>query len=250
MTPLRAAKLALHGYSAGSTLGARLPPETTNMSELYGETHRAFQDRHDTRRLADRLESLARTEFDTGDRAFIEAAPFFFLSTVDERGRPTVSYKGGAPGFVRVSAPSELVFPVYDGNGMFLSLGNIAGTAQVGLLFISFESPRRLRIQGEARISSNEGPHHTPGAAYLVHIAASQIFVNCGRYIHKLSAERLSPHVPDGTGRQPFPAWKRIDIIADSLSGADRDRVTAAGGPIPIDAYRGEDTPDTNKTRS
>ena len=68
----------------------------------------------------------------------------FFLSTVDERGRPTVSYKGGAPGFVRVSAPNELLFPVYDGNGMFLSLGNIASTAQVGLLFISFEPARRL----------------------------------------------------------------------------------------------------------
>jgi hypothetical protein len=214
------------------------------MSELYGETHRAFQNRHDTRRLADRLESLAHTEFEAGDRAFIESAPFFFLSTVDERGRPTVSYKGGAPGFVRVSGPGEIAFPVFDGNGMFLSLGNIASTAQVGLLFISFESPpRRLRIQGVARIAPNEGPHHVPGAMYLVHIVASQIFVNCGRYIHKLSAERLSPHVPDESGNQPFPAWKRIDVIADSLSEKDQDKVAAAGGPIPVDAYPGEDSP-------
>ncbi len=216
------------------------------MSELYGETHRAFQDRYDTRRLADRLESLAHGEFDAGDRAFIESAPFFFLSTVDERGRPTVSYKGGAPGFVRIAAPNELVFPVFDGNGMFLSLGNIASTAQVGLLFISFDSPpRRLRVQGEARIAPNEGPHGVPGAIHLVHIVASQIFVNCGRYIHKLSAERLSPHVPDESGRQPFPAWKRIDLIADALSERDQNRVTAAGGPIPVDAYKGEDSPDS-----
>jgi predicted pyridoxine 5'-phosphate oxidase superfamily flavin-nucleotide-binding protein len=214
------------------------------MSELYGESHRAFQDQYDTRRLADRLENLAHTEFDAGDRAFIEAAPFFFLSTVDERGRPTVSYKGGAPGFVRVSAPGELVFPVYDGNGMFLSLGNMASTAQVGLLFISFESPRRLRIQGEARIGPNDGPHRSAGAIHLVHVVASQIFVNCGRYIHKLSAEHLSPHVPDESGRQPFPAWKRIDIIADALSDADKNKVAAAGGPIPLEAYRGEDSPD------
>ena len=215
------------------------------MSELYGETHRAFQDRHDTRRLADRLESLAHTELEAGDRAFIEAATFFFLSTVDERGRPTVSYKGGAPGFVRVSGPGELVFPVYDGNGMFLSLGNIASTAQVGLLFISIESARRLRIQGEAQIVPNDGPHRAPGAIHLVHIVASQIFVNCGRYIHKLSAERLSPHVPNEAGEQPFPAWKRIDVIADSLSDRDKNRVMAAGGPIPVAAYPGEDLPDT-----
>jgi hypothetical protein len=169
---------------------------------------------------------------------------------VDEHGSPTVSYKGGAPGFVRVSGPGELVCPVYDGNGMFLSLGNIASTAHVGLLFISFETPKRLRVQGEARISPNDGPHRAPGATYLVHIAASQIFVNCGRYIHKLSAPRLSPHVPDESGRQPFPAWKRIDLFADSLSDRDRERVEAAGGPIPVSAYPGEDSPEQVKTKT
>lgn len=214
------------------------------MSEFYGESHRAFQDQHDTRRLADRLESLAREAFDENDRAFIGSATFFFLSTVDERGRPTVSYKGGPPGFVRVAAPNELVFPVYDGNGMFLSLGNIASTEQVGLLFISFESARRLRIQGAARIVPNDGPDRVPGAIHLVRIVASQIFVNCGRYIHKLATQRLSPHVPDESGRQPFPAWKRIDVIADSLSNRDQARVTAAGGTVSVAEYSGEDSPD------
>lgn len=122
------------------------------MSELYGETHRAFQDEHGTRRLADRLEALAHAEFDANDRTFIESAAMFFLATVDEQGRPTVSYKGGAPGFVRITGVSELVFPVFDGNGMFLSLGNIAGTADIGILLIDFESPRRLRVQGTAEI--------------------------------------------------------------------------------------------------
>jgi hypothetical protein len=213
----------------------------TDMSEFYGETHRALQDRHDTRRLADRLESLAHKEFDAGDRAFIEGATFFFLSTVDEQGRPTVSYKGGAPGFVRLVGPGELLFPVYDGNGMFLSLGNIASNPQVGLLFIDFGSPRRLRVQGVACIVPNEGPCHTPGALYLVRIAASQIFVNCGRYIHKLAQQKLSAHVPDESGHQPFPAWKRIDVIADSLSDRDKSKVLAAGGTMPVEAYPGED---------
>jgi predicted pyridoxine 5'-phosphate oxidase superfamily flavin-nucleotide-binding protein len=218
------------------------------MSELYGETHRAFQDQHETRRLADRLETLAHAEFDANDRLFIESATFFFLSTVDERGRPTVSYKGGPPGFVRLTGPAELVFPVYDGNGMFLSLGNIASTAQVGLLFINFESPRRLRIQGVAQVIPNEGPGRSPGALHLVHIAASQVFVNCGRYIHKFEPRRLSPHVPNDSGRQPFPAWKRIDVIADALSDRDKNKVIAAGGPIAVDAYAGEDSPDTETT--
>ena len=210
------------------------------MSELYSDAHRAFQDLHDTRRLADRLESLAHHELDPNDRAFIESAGFFFLSTVDEKGRPTVSYKGGAPGFVRVTGPADLVFPVYDGNGMFLSLGNIASTAQVGLLFISFESARRLRIQGVAKVTPNEGSWRVPGAVHLVQITVSQAFVNCGRYIHNYVPESLSAHVPDATGKQPFPAWKRIDVIADSLSEADQRRVDAAGGTIALADYPGE----------
>lgn len=214
------------------------------MSRLYGETHRAFQDRHDTRRLADRLEALAHAEFDQRDRAFIEAASFFFLSTVDERGRPTVSYKGGAPGFVRIVAASELVFPSYDGNGMFLSLGNIESTAQVGMLFISFESPpQRLRVQGTARVMANEGELHCPGALYLVHVRASEIFVNCGRYIHTMEPKQISPHVPDESGRQPFPHWKRLDLLADSLPERDQEKLAAAGGIITVEEYPGEDKP-------
>jgi hypothetical protein len=214
----------------------------SDMSNLYGQTHRAFQDQHDTRRLADRLEGLARSEFDARDREFIESASFFFLSTVDERGRPTVSYKGGAPGFVRITAPAELVFPVYDGNGMFLSLGNIASTAEVGLLFISFESPaRRLRVQGTARVVPNEVPGRFPGAQHLVAIHASQIFPNCGRYIHKLDPQSLSPHVPDESGHQPFPEWKRIDVLAEALSEKEKEKVAAAGGTITKEEYPGEE---------
>ena len=215
------------------------------MSELYGDAHRALQDEHETRRLADRLESLAHAEFDPQDRAFIERATMFFLATVDHRGRPTVSYKGGAPGFVRISAPRKLIFPIYDGNGMFLSLGNISTTAKVGMLFIDFASARRLRVQGTARVAPNEGGlGGYPGARYIAEVTAEQVFVNCGRYIHKLEEKSLSPHVPDEQGRQPFPAWKRIDLIADSLSERDRTRVTTAGGPISAEAYRGEELPD------
>ncbi|MFL6605890.1 MAG: pyridoxamine 5'-phosphate oxidase family protein [Steroidobacteraceae bacterium] len=219
------------------------------VSELYGETHRSFQDGRGTRKLADRLESLVRAEFDTNDRAFIESATMFFLATVDEKGRPTVSYKGGAPGFVRITAPGELVFPVYDGNGMFLSLGNIVSSAHVGMLFIDFESPRRLRVQGMARVQTgNNLLGEFPGAQYLVQVAVEQIFVNCGRYIHKLESRTLSRHVPDESGRQPFPAWKRIDVLAETLPEDDKGRVARAGGPIPVDAYHGEEAPDTNST--
>ena len=219
------------------------------MSKLYGDGHRMFQDQHDTRRLADRLEAMCRSEFDESDREFIASSAMFFLSTVDEHGMPTVSYKGGAPGFVRVTAPDKIVFPVYDGNGMFLSLGNIASSHNVGLLFIDFEKPRRLRLQGTARVLTDDAMmREHPGAQHLIAVAVSSIYVNCGRYIHKAGDVQLSPHVPDRNGRQPFPLWKRIDKIADSLGENDRREVAKAGGPIAIESYQGEDSPGNSGT--
>lgn len=213
------------------------------MSQFYGPTHRQFQDASNTRKLADRLEELAHKEFDDADREFIAGAAMFFLSSVDERGRPTVSYKGGPPGFVRITGASELIFPIYDGNGMFLSLGNIVATAQVGLLFIDFEQPRRLRLQGMARMVRDDAVLATyAGARFAVSVTVEQIFVNCGRYIHQ-SRAALSPHLPDASGTQPFPTWKRIDFFAGSLSLEETAKVAANGGAIPLDVYRGEIEP-------
>lgn len=213
------------------------------MSDLYGQTHRELQNKYGTQRLADRLEAFAHAELQPEERVFIEASSFFFLSTADERGRPTVSHKGGQPGFVRALADSTLIFPSYDGNGMFISLGNLAINPEVGLLFIDFQSPRRLRIQGRARLvdaQAHGAPY--PGAREIVEVVPRQIFVNCGRYIHQVASIKLSPHVPDADGHQPFPEWKRIDAFNDALPEADRQAVAGAGGTVPLEEYRGERT--------
>jgi predicted pyridoxine 5'-phosphate oxidase superfamily flavin-nucleotide-binding protein len=128
------------------------------MSSLYGPQHRALQDQFDTRRIADKLAVIAHhTEITEQDRAFIESRDLFWLASVDHEGRPTVSYKGGDPGLVRVLDASTLAFPSYDGNGMFYSMGNIAGQGSVGLLFMDMEKPFRLRVQGTATSTATSG---------------------------------------------------------------------------------------------
>src|SRR5580704_5676293 len=105
------------------------PPsrEPTMTDQIYHAASRVLQDRFDTRRLADRIESRSVTDrIDDEDREFIERRDMFFLSTVDHRGYPTCSYKGGDPGFVRVLDERTIAFPNYDGNGMYLSMGNVA----------------------------------------------------------------------------------------------------------------------------
>ena len=93
------------------------------MSRIFHDGNRQLQDAFESRRIADRLEAVTlRAAFTEGDRALIEGALFFFLATADAEGRPDCSFKGGMPGFVRVTGPDELAFPDYDGNGMFKSL--------------------------------------------------------------------------------------------------------------------------------
>ena len=123
------------------------------MSDFYSNHQQTLQEEFESSGLADRLQAfIVRETFDEAAQEFVEAADFFFLSSVDQDGFPTVSHKGGDPGFVKVTGPGTFVFPFYDGNGMYFSAGNIAGHPQVGLLFISFEHPHRVRIHGNAQL--------------------------------------------------------------------------------------------------
>jgi predicted pyridoxine 5'-phosphate oxidase superfamily flavin-nucleotide-binding protein len=189
-------------------------------SILYHEGNRSLQDQFDSRRISDRLEQkLARTAFTDDDKTFIEGAIYFFLATADAEGRPDCSFKGGAPGFVRVTGPSELAFPDYDGNGMFKSLGNMQVNRSVGLLFIDLhERPRRLRVNGAATVSRDDPLlGRTLGAQMIVRVAARAIFPNCPRYIPKLQLTEPSIYVPQAGCEPPEPAWKGFDSFKDVM---------------------------------
>ncbi len=189
-------------------------------SVLYHEGNRQLQDRFESRRISDRLEErLAHTEFTDDDKAFIEALPYFFLATADAQGRPDSSFKGGESGFVRVTGPSELAFPDYDGNGMFKSLGNIVVNANVGLLFIAMHGkPRRLRVNGLAGVSDSDPLlSETVGAQLIVRVTARAIFPNCPRYIPTMQSIEPSKYVPRAGEDPPEPAWKGFDQFKDCI---------------------------------
>src|SRR5258708_40339834 len=100
-------------------------PALDLVSDFSGPGPRAMQDRFDTRRLADRIsERLVRDHLTDDDRAFVERMDMFFLATVDKSGRPSCSYKGGEPGFVRAGDEKTIACPGLDGHRMYLSVGN------------------------------------------------------------------------------------------------------------------------------
>ncbi len=186
---------------------------------IYHRGNRELQDRFDSRRIADRLEQVTlHDRFLPHDADFIENCAMFFLATADADGWPDVSYKGGLPGFVRVTGENELAFPCYDGNGMFKSLGNIVVNPKVGLLFIDFEDQNRTRVQGTATLSDDDPlKSEFPGAQLIIRVKAERIFPNCPRYIHRMKLVEHSVYAP-ATGHQPpQPDWKQMPVFKDAL---------------------------------
>lgn len=204
-----------------------------SLPEIPGSYHagsRQLQDRFDSRRIADRLEQVTvHTTFTESDRAFVDGCSMFFLATANEEGWPDCSYKGGIPGFVRVVDESTLAFPDYDGNGQFRSLGNISLNPHVGLLFINFEKPDRLRVNGTATLHTDDPLlSEFPGAQMIVRVHAERIFPNCPRYIHKMRLVEYSIYAPAQDHTPPEPEWKQMEEFRDALpeSGGSQPNAT------------------------
>jgi uncharacterized protein len=198
------------------------------VTELYHDGARELQDRFDTRRLADRLEQVkVHAAITPEDRAFIERMDMLFLATADAEGRPQCSYKGGDPGFVAVVDEHTIAFPNYDGNGMYLSAGNLRVNPHVGLLFVDFAGrpPRRLRLNGVADVDAADPlMARYPGAQFVVRVRATQVFPNCPRYIHRMEPAERSPYVPRVGAAPPVPEWKRAGWARDALPADDPAR--------------------------
>lgn len=201
------------------------------MSIHYSKQHRALQVQFGTEKMADRIEQLAsHNEFNDDAKGFIEHSEMFFLTTINDKGQPTVSYKGGDMGFVKVLNSNTLIFPSYDGNGMFLSMGNIVGNDQIGMLFISFEAPHRIRVQGTATISQDAALlAHYKEADFVVTVKLSELWQNCPRYIPKMEKVRSSRYVPRADCETPLAEWKRVDLLQDVLPPADLAKAQAKG---------------------
>lgn len=212
----------------------RDPSGERDASDFFSDSQRDFQDRFDTRRLADRLEAvLVHDHLSAVDASFITRQNMFFLATTDAYGQPNCSYKGGARGFVTIVDDKTLAFPDYDGNGMHLSVGNIDETNKVGLLFIDFERQSRLRILGKAQVSERDPlMERYPGAKLIVRVVIDSLFSNCPRYIHKMQLVEESYFVPKEDGEERIPSWKRLGAVADVLPEEDKH---AAGTDTDLD---------------
>lgn len=209
------------------------------MQNLYGMQHRLLQQDFETVNLADAVHgNIVTTEIGEEHRAFIESRDMFFLTTIDHRGYPTCSYKGGDPGFLKILDRKTLAFPSFDGNGMFLSMGNIMINSKVGMLLIDFQTPHRIRIHGNATIHRDtESLKMFYGAELVVQVEITEIFINCARYIHRYKRVADAKHVPHEDNPAALPQWKRIDGLQSALPERDKHIAETLGGTITPEQY-------------
>lgn len=209
---------------------------------MYGVEHRKLQDEFDARRLADRVRDvIVSDEINESHIGFISSRDMFFLTTITHEGQPTVSYKGGSPGLLQVLDSKTIAFPSYDGNGMFLTAGNIIANENIGMLLIDFETPFRVRIQGKAKRTKDPELMKLFHEAQLVFkVTVNRIWINCNRYIHPHKRLENSKYVPKVGEKTPYPSWKRIDLVNDALPYDEADKVEEEGGQITIQDWMGK----------
>jgi hypothetical protein len=168
---------------------------------MFHDGQRQLQDQFDTRRLAEHcFTNLVRDFINPKQKAFIESADMFFLATVDDQGRPTCSYKGGEPGFVRVIDDKTLAVPNYDGDGKYLSWGNTLKNPNIAMIFIDFMKGWRLRIHGLAEVHQNDPLlSEYPESQFIVRIKIREIF---GWWSDRATCRRRDVQRQSRTGRR------------------------------------------------
>ncbi|MEL7100763.1 MAG: pyridoxamine 5'-phosphate oxidase family protein [Pseudomonadota bacterium] len=183
---------------------------------MFHDGHRALQERFDGRALADAIEQTFRSSaFGPDDIDLIETSEFFFLATA-HGDSVDCSFKGGLPGFVRVTGPATLEWPDYDGNSMYRSLGNISRSPRAGLLFIRFgEKAARLRVNGLCTLLDGAN------GKLRVRLHADEIFPNCPRYIPDLAQGTPSPYAAPDNAVGPKPGWKDHPALQNILPKGD-----------------------------
>jgi predicted pyridoxine 5'-phosphate oxidase superfamily flavin-nucleotide-binding protein len=180
--------------------------EGAGIAGLFGPESRRFQDEFDTRRIADRInEKFVRPTLDEEQIRRVAEARMLFIATLNEKGEPECSYKGGTAGFLRVLDERTIAIPFYNGNGMFSTLGNIATTGRAGLLFVDFEDSYRLRVNGPAKVQEPQESWNLPGALKVAVVTAEVVYEMCERYVHKMKFVEESVYSPK-EGYTPPPA--------------------------------------------
>ena len=152
-------------------------------------------------------------------RHFISLSPFLILASSSERGADA-SPKGDAPGFVAVIDDHTILIPDRPGNNRVDSLTNVVDNPSVGLLFLVPGIGETLRINGQARITTDAAlleplavQGKPPRTGLIVEI--KEVNLHCAKALIRSKLWEAETKVE----RSCFPTFGRI--LADQTSEID-----------------------------
>ena len=137
-------------------------------------------------------------------RRFIGLSPFLILATSDPNHNMDASPRGGAPGFVKVTADGVILIPDAPGNNRLDSFANIIATRKVGLLFLIPGVDETLRVNGSAVLSRDAADialcsdeRRAPKLAIRVTVEAA--YLHCAKAFMRSKLWDASTHVDRDT---------------------------------------------------
>ena len=119
-------------------------------------------------------------------RRFIALSPFLILATSDQNHNMDASPRGGAPGFVKVTADGVVLIPDAPGNNRLDSFANIIATRRAGLLFLIPGLDETLRVNGSAVLSRAEADialctDERRAPKLVIRVAVEAAYLHCAK---------------------------------------------------------------------
>lgn len=87
---------------------------------------------------------------------FIGERESFYLATVGSEGYPYIQHRGGEKGFLKILDEKTLAFADFSGNRQYITVGNLSENDRAFIFLMDYESQRRVKIWGRARVVEND----------------------------------------------------------------------------------------------
>lgn len=139
-------------------------------------------------------------------KSFIEQSPFIAIATSDLGGNLDVSPKGDPAGFVKILSDKVLAIPDRPGNHKADTLRNIIQNPNIGLIFFIPGIKETLRVNGEAKIVTDEKVRELLSCqgkvpSFAIIVTVKEAFMHCAKCIIRSglwtkNEEQTKPTVP------------------------------------------------------
>ena len=148
---------------------------------------------------------------DEHSEKFISLSPFIILSTSGRSGFLDASPRGESPGFIKILDDKTLIIPDRPGNNRLDSLVNIIENPNIGILALVPGFKECLRINGEAKIVTNEAlleqcRHAGKAPISVIVVTIKEVYFHCAKAITRAKLWDAHSHC----SRDVMPSLGRI----------------------------------------